>query len=88
MPDAIENARAMIAERVQSHPASPFYTFAAKEMARVDARLVQAAPPDRAFYETLTHGIGLMCARELEAGDMPFCDAIYSMMAKIRRMIV
>ena len=87
MPSAVAAATTLVAERMQQHPASPFYAFAAKELARVDARLTQGPSPDRAFYETLSRGIGLMCARELEASDMPFCNAIYSMMAEIHRMI-
>jgi hypothetical protein len=77
----------MIGDRLRQHPGSPFYVFASKEMARIDVRLNEGPPPDRAFYETLTHGIGLMCARELEASDMPLCDAIYAMMAEIRGQI-
>jgi hypothetical protein len=85
MSHAIATARAMISDRLQRHPASPFYEFAARDMARIDARLAHGPPIDRAFYQTLAHGIGLMCARELEASDMPFCDAIYALLTEINR---
>ena len=87
MKDAISSARTMIRNRVERHSTSPFYAFAASEMARIDERVTQGPRIDRAFYETLTHGIGLMCARELEANDMPFCDAVYAMSTEIQGMI-
>jgi hypothetical protein len=85
MSHAISAARTMISDRLQHRPANPLYEFAAREMARIDARLASGPPIDRAFYQTLTQGIGLMCARELEASDMPFCDAIYAMLTEINR---
>jgi hypothetical protein len=86
MNHAISAARTIIGDRLQRHPASPLYEFAAREMARIDARLAHGPPVDRAFYQTLTNGIGLMCARELEASDMPFCDVIYAMLTEMQRM--
>jgi hypothetical protein len=87
MNDALSSARTMIRDRVERHSTSPFYAFAAHEMARIDARVAQGPRIDPAFYKTLTHGIGLMCARELEANDMPFCDAVYAMLTEIQGMI-
>ena len=88
MTDAIAQARAVIAARVALHPANPFYQAASRQMQVIDARLADGPPPDRAFYESLTHGVGLMCARELETSDMPFCDAVYAMLEEIRLRVV
>ena len=82
--DPIQAARAMIDDRVARHPKSPFYQRANAEMAEIQARLSTGAKPDKAFYERLTHGIGLMCARELESSDPAFCDAIYAMIEHVR----
>lgn len=84
MSDAIETARSVIIDRARSHPQSPFYTYASAEMTRIDAAIASGAIPDRKFYESLTHGIGLMCARELEPTDPEFCNAIYQMLEEIR----
>ncbi len=84
MTDAISKAREVIRQRVAQNPANPFYNAAARQMVAIDARLSAGPPPDRAFYASLTHGIGLMCARELETSDMAFCDAIYAMLEDIR----
>ena len=84
MTDPIADARLIIAERAHNHPQSPFYTYASGEMARIDAVIASGAKPDRKFYETLTHGIGLMCARELEPVDPEFCNAVYGMLENIR----
>ncbi len=84
MTDAIAQARSVIQDRTQRFPNNPFYAFAARQMAVIDARLADGPPVDRAFYDSLTHGLGLMCARELEQSDMAFCDAVYAMLEEIR----
>lgn len=84
MSDALTRARQIVDDRIAHHGDSPFYQYAAREMPRIEARLSQGPAPDRPFYETLTHGIGLMCARELEASDPEFCDAIYAMLEQVR----
>ncbi len=84
MTDAIEQARAVISARVSQHPNNPFYNAASRQMQAIDKRLETGAPPDRAFYDSLTHSLGLMCARELENSDMAFCDAVYAMLEEIR----
>jgi hypothetical protein len=86
MNDAISSARTTIRDRVERHPTSFTYAFAAHEMARIDERLAQGPRIDHAFYGTLNHGLRLMCARELEASDMPFCDDIYAMLTEIQGM--
>lgn len=82
MSDEIDAARAIIAERLERFPDSPFFLFAKAEMDRIDQRLQSGKPVDWPFYDSLR--IGLMCARELETVDMPFCDSIYAMLGKIR----
>ncbi len=88
MPDQIARARTIIHDRLAANPANHFYAYAAGEMSRVDARLAGGTKPDMAFYESLTRGIGLMCARELEQADPPFCDAIYAMLGDIRERVL
>ncbi len=82
--NAFEAAQLIIAERAHDHPQSPFYTYASGEMARIDATIASGVKPDGKFYETLTDGIRLMCARELEPIDPEFCNAIYGMLEDIR----
>ncbi len=84
MTDAIERARAVISVRVSQYPVSPFYNAASRQMQIIDDRLRIMSPPDRAFYNSLTNSLGLMCARELEISDMAFCDAVYAMLEEIR----
>ncbi len=87
MIDAVANARTVIQDRVTRHPDNPFYTYAAGQMRLIDERLLSGPPPDRAFYDMLTRGLGLMCARELETSDMAFCDAVYAMLEAIRKSV-
>ena len=77
-------AREIIAHRVKQDPDSPFYTYAAAEMARIDSYLAGVPRPNRPFYDSLTRGTGLMCAKELEVDDLPFCDVVYKMLKQIR----
>ncbi len=84
MTDPIDTARAMITARQTQQPGNTLYAYAGREMARVDAVLASGTKPDRIFYQVLTHGLGLMCARELEASDPEFCDAVYAMLEKVR----
>ncbi len=84
MTDPIETARAMIAGRQAQQPGNPNYAYAGREMARLDTVLASGSRPDRILYQVLTHGLGLMCARELEASDPEFCDAVYGMLEEIR----
>ena len=84
MTDPIDTARTTIERRRNQQPANQFYAYAAHEMARIDLTLATGGAPDRTFYQTLTHGLGLMCARELEATDPEFCETIYAMLESIR----
>ena len=84
MTDPIDTARAMIAGRQTQQPGNPLYAYAGQEMTRIDSVLASGDKPDRILYQVLTHGLGLMCARELEASDPEFCDAVYAMLEKIR----
>ncbi len=84
MTDATIAARAILQLRLSHFPANPFYHQVAAQLALIDKRLSAGPPPDRAFYDALTHGLGLMCARELEQTDPIFCDAIYAMLEQIR----
>ena len=84
MIDPIANARTVIKDRFRRHPDSPFYAYAAKEMARIDDVLGSPANVDQSFYDSLIRGLGLMCTRELDAVDPPFCDAIDGMLEEIR----
>ena len=56
MPDALRRARLIVDDRNARHGDSPFYQYAAREMSRIEAHLLQGPPIDRPFYETLTHG--------------------------------
>ncbi len=82
--DPMTEARNMIDLRVSQHPQSPFYQYAHSEMADIETFVSGGMKPDKVFYERLTHGVGLMCARELEPSDPAFCDAIYKMIEHVR----
>ena len=88
MTDAVSQARAIIHDRVSQHPQNPFYQAATRQMRAIDDRLSSGPPPDRAFYDSLTRSLGLMCARELESSDMAFCDAVYALLEEIRLQTV
>ena len=88
MNPVVERVRALLCERVLRHPGNPAYGAAFLQLQVIDNRLQSGVAPDRAFYESLTHGIGLMCARELEASDVAFCDAVYAMLEEIRKQAV
>lgn len=81
--ECTQAARAAVDERLRRFPGHPLFLYAAREIARIEAALASSAPVDRSFYDGLT--IGLMCARELEASDMPFCDIVHAMLEAIRR---
>lgn len=81
-PDSLAAAQIAIADRLARFPDSPFFLFARRDVDRVAERLSAGPPVDWAFYRSLK--VGLMCARELETVDMPFCDAIYTLLTDIR----
>ncbi len=84
MRDAIYCANETIRIRIAQHPENPFYIAASRQVQAIEDRLANGAPLDRAFYDSLTRSLGLMCARELEASDAEFCDVVYAMLEKIR----
>lgn len=82
MPPSLALAQEAIDDRLARFPDSPFFLFAKRDVDRISDRLRLGPPVDAAFYESLK--VGIMCARELEAVDMPFCDAIYALLTDIR----
>jgi hypothetical protein len=78
----VHEARAATDERLQQFPGHPLFTYASRDIARIEDRISSGAPIDREFYDSLN--VGLMCARELEAVDMPYCDKIYAMLEEVR----
>ena len=70
---------------MQRFPDHPFFLYASSEIAKIEKRVSSGTPIDQAFYDSLN--VGLMCARELESVDMPFCDAIYAMLEEVRQQI-
>ena len=84
MRDAVKCASETIRICIARHPENPFYIAASRQVQAIEDRLANGAPPDRAFYDSLTRGAGLMCARELEASDAEFCEAVYAMLEEIR----
>jgi hypothetical protein len=83
--ERVHEARAATDERLEQFPGHPLFLYASRDIARVEDRLASATPIDQAFYDSLN--VGLMCARELEAVDMPFCDTIYAMLEEVRKRI-
>ncbi|WP_442678083.1 hypothetical protein ACSBM8_11085 [Sphingomonas sp. ASY06-1R] len=83
--ERVHAARAATDERLEQFPGHPLFLYASRDIARVEERLASGAPIDQAFYDSLN--VGLMCARELEAVDMPFCDTIYAMLEEVRQHI-
>jgi hypothetical protein len=79
---SVTAVRRAVDERRARFPTSPLFLHAEKEIGRIERQLASDTPLDRKFYDSLT--IGLMCARELETTDFPFCDTVYAMLTEIR----
>ena len=83
-PRSLTQLQALTRQRLDTYPDSPFFGFAGREIDRIESRFLAGGPIDRAFYRSLD--IGVMCARELESIDMPYCDAVYVALEDIRIM--
>ena len=81
--DKIVNLRQIVDDRCRLNPSNHSFKYAATELSRIESHLQGKQAIDKAFYESLTHGIGLTCARELEQSDPAFCDAVYQMLESI-----
>lgn len=82
--EELDLVKRLTAERLSRFPDSPFYNFALREIEKIAGYVDDGGVGkiSRTFYESLN--IGLMCARELETVDMPYCDAVYAMLERLR----
>lgn len=80
----VANLRRITDDRLKLNPTNHFYVYANTEVSRIEKFVEAGTLLDKAFYDSLTHGIGLMCARELEQPDPSFCDAVYGILEAIR----
>ena len=83
--ERVQEARAATDDRLAQFPGHPLFLYASKEIAKIEERVSAGTPIDQTFYDSLN--VGLMCARELESVDMPFCDTIYAMLEEVRQQI-
>lgn len=83
--ERVQEARAATEDRLARFPGHPLFLYALREIEKIEQRLSSGVPVDQAFYDSLN--VGLMCARELEAVDMPFCDTIYAMLEEVRQRV-
>ncbi len=81
LENSLAAAENILAERLSRFPDSPFFLFAAKELGYIRHQSA-VNEINSHFYEGLN--IGVMCARELESVDAPFCDAVYNLLEDVR----
>lgn len=84
LPRSLIDLQALTQQRLDRYCDNPFFGFARREVDRIEARFLAGGPIDRPFYDSLD--IGLMCVRELESIDMPYCDTVYAALEDIRIM--
>lgn len=78
----LQEAKCATRGRLTTFPGHPLFLHAMRELDQIEDCIAAHQPPDRRFYESLN--VGLMCARELEAVDLPFCETIYALLEAVR----
>ena len=80
--DAIENFRSVLSQRLSEYPENGYYRAGKDQLAIIEQDIAQNRCLSQATYVRLT--LGVMCAREVEQIDMPFCDAAYAMLEEVK----
>ena len=80
--NSVENFRSLVNQRLAEYPDNGYYLAGRDQLAIIDRELDGTGHLSKAIYASLT--LGVMCAREVEQIDMPFCDAAYEMLGNVK----
>lgn len=79
----IDDFRRVVDERLGRFPSNRYYLAGQEQLNTISAEYDAKGYISKATYDEQT--LGVMCAREVEPIDMPFCDAAYAMLDYVRR---